>query len=350
MAIVNLAVNYFILEGIMKQFKAKFFIGFDISKLSIDVAVLGEDGQLLGVFKIQNSEFDISDLFRVLSKEHKCTIKKSLLCAEDTGLYSASLKSYVALKKGSLCMESPLQLARSIGVQRGKTDSLDALKIAKYAFAHQRSIRLWEPPRECIDQLGALLTIRKRLLKIRNSISQGAESYEPTRLSIKGQSIAQFSQRTANAVKDDIRDVDKEIASIIRSDAELERLHRIMTSIPRVGIILSAHVLTATNEFKGITTAKKFACYCGVAPFDRLSGTSLNLPRRVSKYANKEMKTLLHLAAIGFVNREQFSLGRYYKRKLEEGKRPMTVVNAIRNKIIHRIYACVNNGTDYIDQ
>ncbi|MET7259313.1 IS110 family transposase [Dyadobacter fermentans] len=333
----------------MKQSKAKFFIGFDISKLSIDVAVVAEDKRHLASFRFANSESGIQELFRTLQKEYKCRIANSLLCAEDTGPYSSCLKQYVAAKKGALCLESPLQLARSIGVQRAKTDSLDALKIAKYALAHRDSLRLWERPRECIEQLKVLLAIRRRLLKIRKSLGQGDESYEPLSLSIKGKSVAYYSQRTSYAVKEDIKDVDKEILSLVSSDPELARLHRLMTSIPRVGIILSANILISTNEFKGITTAKKFACYCGVAPFDRLSGTSLRKARRVSKFANKELKALLHLAAIGFVNREQFFLGRYYKRKLEEGKRPMAVINAIRNKIIHRIYACVNGGIGYID-
>jgi transposase len=32
----------------------------------------------------------------------------------------------------------------------------------------------------------------------------------------------------------------------------------------------------------------------------------------------------------------------YYERKVAEGKNKMAVINAVRNKLIHRIFACVD--------
>ncbi|WP_461126902.1 hypothetical protein [Spirosoma aerophilum] len=37
----------------------------------------------------------------------------------------------------------------------------------------------------------------------------------------------------------------------------------------------------------------------------------------------------------------------YYQRKVKEGKKKMLVLNAIRNKLIHRIYAVVERGEKY---
>lgn len=37
----------------------------------------------------------------------------------------------------------------------------------------------------------------------------------------------------------------------------------------------------------------------------------------------------------------------YYLRKVAEGKSKMSVLNAIRNKIIHRIYAAIRNNHPY---
>lgn len=37
----------------------------------------------------------------------------------------------------------------------------------------------------------------------------------------------------------------------------------------------------------------------------------------------------------------------YYQRKVDEGKNKMLVLNAVRNKIIHRIYAVVRRGQKY---
>jgi len=37
----------------------------------------------------------------------------------------------------------------------------------------------------------------------------------------------------------------------------------------------------------------------------------------------------------------------YYLRKVEEGKNKMSVLNAVRNKIIHRIFALIKNENFY---
>lgn len=37
----------------------------------------------------------------------------------------------------------------------------------------------------------------------------------------------------------------------------------------------------------------------------------------------------------------------YYQRKVAEGKNKMLVLNAIRNKLIHRVYAVVKLGEKY---
>lgn len=37
----------------------------------------------------------------------------------------------------------------------------------------------------------------------------------------------------------------------------------------------------------------------------------------------------------------------YYRRKVKEGKNKMSVLNAVRNKLIHRIYAVVERGEKY---
>ena len=37
----------------------------------------------------------------------------------------------------------------------------------------------------------------------------------------------------------------------------------------------------------------------------------------------------------------------YYERKVGEGKHRMNVINNVRNKLVHRIYAVVNTNSEY---
>jgi hypothetical protein len=49
------------------------------------------------------------------------------------------------------------------------------------------------------------------------------------------------------------------------------------------------------------------------------------------------------MSAIGLAN----DFRKYYLRKVEEGKNEMSILNVVKNKIIHRIFALIKNETIY---
>lgn len=62
--------------------------------------------------------------------------------------------------------------------------------------------------------------------------------------------------------------------------------------------------------------------------------------------ANKLLKRLLHMGAIAAVTYyDEFK--RYYKRKVEEGKPKMLVLNNVRNKMVLRLAAVIKNNKSY---
>jgi transposase len=65
-----------------------------------------------------------------------------------------------------------------------------------------------------------------------------------------------------------------------------------------------------------------------------------------SNFANMNLKSTLHLAALSST-RYVPDIKKYYERKVAEGKSKMSVLNAIRNKILQRVIAVVNRGTPY---
>ena len=75
-------------------------------------------------------------------------------------------------------------------------------------------------------------------------------------------------------------------------------------------------------------------------PTQHSPGISIRGKTHVSHLANKQMKKLLHMAAMSSVATKG-ELADYYQRKVAQGKAKMAVLNAVRNKIIHRVFACV---------
>ncbi|MBK7753258.1 MAG: IS110 family transposase [Flavobacteriales bacterium] len=95
--------------------------------------------------------------------------------------------------------------------------------------------------------------------------------------------------------------------------------------------LLAAHLLACTEGFTRFATARRLACQAGVAPYEHSSGSSIHGRTRVSPQADRVLKTLLHMAALGVIARAG-ELQDYYKRKRAEGKAPMLVINAVRCK------------------
>lgn len=78
------------------------------------------------------------------------------------------------------------------------------------------------------------------------------------------------------------------------------------------------------------------------------SGSSLRSQNRVSLRADKSIKSLLHLAAVAIAHRKDGELKEYFLRKVEEGKNKMTVINAIRAKLVSRMFSVIKNDRYYL--
>ena len=120
-----------------------------------------------------------------------------------------------------------------------------------------------------------------------------------------------------------------------------------MISVAGISIITALHLLVYTHNFTRFSNAKKLASYAGVAPFEYTSGSSIRGKTQVHPIANKTLKTALHMVALSSI-RQKGEMRIYYERKVKEGKNKMSIINAIRNKILHRVFSCVTQQRLYI--
>ena len=153
-------------------------------------------------------------------------------------------------------------------------------------------------------------------------------------------------QKVFVIIEKDLENIDKELDDIIKNDPRLKEIYELSTSVPGIGKITALSLICYTNEFNSYHTGKQLACYCGVAPFEHSSGSSVRGKTRVSHMANKPLKRLLYLGAMAAI-KSNGELKAYYVRKVSEGKNKMSVLNAIRNKMVLRLTAVIKRGTPY---
>ena len=113
-----------------------------------------------------------------------------------------------------------------------------------------------------------------------------------------------------------------------------------------IGFATAVHLLIATENFTRFEDVRKLICYCGVAPFEHSSGTSIRGKTRVSHLANKKLKSLLTMAAISAIQHDP-ELKAKYEQKLKEGKAKMSALNIIRAKLIERVFAVIKKQKAY---
>jgi len=324
----------------------KNFIGIDISKGTFDIALIKDNDQsAIGSDNFSNSSNGIIKLEEFLKKQ-SLNMVETLFCMEHTGIYCRLLSHYLTENKYNVWLEMPVNIIRSLGMQRGKNDVIDAKRIAEYACLRKEKTVLWQPPREVVIQINDLLTLRDRLVESRKSLKQPIKELFDAGLKDAAKLIESKCIITLNAIDKEIKQIEKDLDNKINKDSNLKRLFKLATSVPGIGKITAMYMLYCTNEFTLYLNPKKLACYCGIAPFEHTSGTSIRGKTRVSHFANKKLKKLLHLVALSTLKKNK-DLSAYYVRKLSEGKGKMLVINAIRNKIIHRLCAVMRRGTPY---
>lgn len=317
-------------------------VGIDVSKSTLDVCVL-LNGQSES-YALKNNTQTVTSFFKRLLKKNPDRIIS--VCMEHTGYYNwPSLEAFDQLTI-NLYVVNPLHLKKSMGLVRGKTDVLDAARIAKFIALHKEELSPTLIARKQIRMLQVLVAQRNRLVETRKRLSVPTE--EVIFLGDKeiSKTIEQSSKRIIEALDKQLQVIETEINQIIHSDDQLKKNFEFVTSVQGVGKVLAWTMIIKTNEFKSINDARKLACYAGVVPFGYQSGTSINRKPRVSSMADKTLKKLLHLCAMRAIQLKG-DLQTYYKRKVEEGKNKMLVLNAIRNKIIARVCATVKNQRKY---
>lgn len=329
-----------------EQIQPSWILGIDVSKECIDACLVrSADGQLFES-KFHNNMSGFRHLKR-WCKQMQCECDNSTLCCmEHTGIYSRLLIQYLLSREVKVWLESSLRIKRSQGLTRGKSDKVDAQRIARYAHVHQGNAKVLQLSVLTLEKLKDLQSNRRRLMKalqgLRTSVTE-LKQFDPT----SGKLVGKTNREAIRGLEKSLDKVDEQILIHINEDQELKKNYDLMLSVKGVGKVLAAMLLVYTHGFTRLNDTRKLACYSGVAPFVYESGTSIRGRTGVSKFANHELKKVLHMAAVSSVQHNS-ELHIYYKRKVEEGKNKMSVINAVRNKLLHRIVAVIRRGTPYV--
>jgi transposase len=321
------------------------FIGIDISKLTIDVFIhgmnfhkqFGNDQQgFLAMLHWVRSSLKTDDL--------QCV----MFCFEHTGFYSLALALFMEESQCPFSMVAPLEIKRSLGITRGKNDKIDSRRIAQYAYEKRSKLLPTKLPSKAILKLHPLMTLRDRLARDRGAFV-GTKNEQLRFLPVKDNPVLlEAYDNVINALSQEIKRIEKAIKEIIKNDQALNKTFNLITSIKGVGFLIATYLIIYTHNFTRFDNWRKCACYGGIAPFENTSGTSIRGKTQVHPIANRQIKKMLHIAALTAAHTDKEMIA-YFQKRIQGGKSKMYTLNVIRNKILARVFAVVKRGTKYVD-
>lgn len=323
--------------------KFKEVIGIDVSKLTLDACI-----HSLQIFtQVPNTKKGYLKLLSWATKSIGCSLEQALFCFEHTGMYSYALACYMSERQVSYIMVPGLEIKRSLGIQRGKNDQIDARKIAQYAYRRREEVTAYQLPEKSLTKLRQLLSLRDKLVKQRAGFEATLKDLPDFIQSTENKLMFTSQRNLIKALTREIENIEKEIDRVLEGSPDIMNNYSLITSITGVGRQTALQLIVVTNNFLLFENHRKLASYAGVAPFPYTSGTSIRGKTKVSPLANMKLKALLSACAISAIRHDP-EMKIYFERRTEKGKHKMNSINAVRNKLLARVFAVVRRGTPYV--
>lgn len=318
-------------------------IGIDVSKLTLDASIHGQ--QFL--IQVPNTKKGHLKLLSWAITNTGCSIENILFCFEHTGIYSFILARFMTEMKLNYILVPGLEIKRSLGIQRGKNDQIDARKIAQYAYRRRDEITPYQAPDESINKIRQLLSLREKLVKQRSEFMATIKDQANFIEKSKNKLLFSIPNKLIKELNKQIDNIEKEMDIVLKESPAIMDNFKLVTSITGIGRQTALLLIVVTNNFLWFSDHRKLASYAGIAPFPYTSGTSIKGRNKVSPLANKKLKSLLSSCAVSAIRNDP-ELKIYFNRRTESGKHKMNTINAVKNKLLSRVFAVVKRRTPFV--
>ncbi len=301
----------------------KVFVGIDIAKDALEVAVHDSDTQ----WQFTNNPAGIAKLCRKLVK-----LEPTLVVFEATGGYEMPL--YIALSDAKLPVTpvNPRQIrdfARSMG-KLAKTDLIDARVIAQFANA---ATGLKPKPVPDTQVLKAVMARHNQLVEM--------ITVETNRLRGADKSLRDGIEAHIAWLQRQLDDVDTKLRNLIEQNPDYREKDSLLQSTPGIGPTVSAALVAGLPEL-GSLNRRQIAALVGVAPLNRDSGRHRG--KRIVWGGRGRIRAALYMAALT-ATRFNPAIHGFYTRLVLAGKAKKVALTACMRKLLSILNAMLKHRT-----
>lgn len=314
-------------------------IGVDVASKSLAISLF--DGETHTVVDIEYSQKEIRKTLINPFKNEKSSV---VFVMESTGIYHTKLAYKLSAAGFKVSVVNPLIIKRysQMHLRRVKTDSVDAKLIAEYGYEYQHKLSLFTPKEESQTHVD-------NLIKAIDDLSQQKTVCNNQYLALKKQ--ANYSKEALRSYKRHLQFISKEIAQLeeelkVLLETSYKAEYALLSSIPGIGLKLSAMIIAVFHKFENFHTAKQACSFAGIAPSPYESGTSVKGRGSISKRGNPFARQMLFMGALVATMHNPL-IKQQYQRLLENGKSKMTAIIAAANKLLRQAFGVLKSGKPF---
>ena len=317
-------------------------MGCDVSKTTLDFAIYerGKDYRMFPHIQVANSVEGFQAMRKWL-RTFKINIKDVVIAMEHTGVYSNALAEWCFKKGITFVILHPMDVKNSCTRGRNKTDMVDAQYIADYVYTMREKLEPSTPEATVIKKLRQLRNERQLTVRTRTSYINQMKTVTNT------DTLHRMKKLTA-ILTEQIKAIEAAIKKEIESDSAIKETYELLTSIPGIGLVNAVTTIISTGNFTRFQTARQYAKFSCVSPLSNQSGTSVHNGNHISRAGHNEIKSLLTDGARSAITHDP-QLRAYYERKRAQGKSHGCVMNAVKFKLICRMFAVVKRQSAYVN-
>lgn len=311
----------------MKPQQNEIFVGIDVAKAQLDVAVCGDQ---VTAWSVRRTPAGLQKLGERLQG-----LAPARVVLEASGGLERELCNVLteyALPVVLLNPQRVREFARATG-QLAKTDEIDARVLADFAEKLRPEVRPL-PSREQ-QALDALLVRRRQVVDMITAEKNRRQQATPLIAQEIGEHIAFLESRLAV--------LNSDLHAQIQKNAEWQMRAALLRSVPGVGPILSLTLQASLPEL-GTLDRGKIAMLVGVAPVNRDSGTSRG--RRITWGGRGDVRSVLYMAALSGV-RYNPVLRAFYEQLVARGKLKKVALVACMRKLLTILNSILRHNTPW---
>jgi transposase len=313
-------------------------LGIDISKATFDVALLrAAETRKPKARKFDNRPAGFQALCLWLAKHDVAQVHAVL---EATGAYGDALAEFLHAAGHQVSIVNPAQIKAfgQVELQRNKTDRADAALIARFGWC-QRPVP-WTPPAPELRELQVLMRHLDDLIAQRTQVSNRLTEGRLT------PAVEKSWQQVLATLETQITTIKEQVEAHFKQHPRLKQQRDLLDSIPGIAPETAARLLAEIPHLAELNSARAAAAYSGLTPRRHQSGTSVNVPTRMSKIGNARVRYALYFPAITALRCDP-SFQQLAARLAARGKHKMQIIGAAMHKLVRLAYGVLKNQQAY---